>query len=340
MHVARFDPEFSARIVARRGLRYREGPDASLDRPEHIRAASGAAWLGDRLAVVQDDALFVALVDPGTGLADSVALPEGPGGKRLFDELRGTKDLKLDLEACFAVRNGETSELYAFGSGSAPPRERIVVLRYDHRARAVTGQRVIDASALYAGLRAEASFSGSELNVEGALRRDDVLWLVQRGNGAPRAGRTPVNAIGSLAWPAFVRYVEAGGAAPSLTRVVQYDLGSIANVPYTFTDAALAASGALVFLASAEASSSALTDGVVYGTSLGEILPDGSARLTPLYDERGEPSKDKTEGIAPDPADENRVWLVVDMDDPDRPSELLEVRLRHGQRGDAAPGAR
>jgi hypothetical protein len=327
MRVARLDPKFSARIVARQALRYHEGADAAEDRPSHVRSASGAAWLGDRLALVQDDALFLALVEPESGVSESVALPAGPGGKRLFDDTRGTKHLKLDLEACFTVRGAETTDLYAFGSGSAAPRERVVVMRYDHATRQVTSQRVVDASSLYAGLRAEPSFSGSELNLEGALLREDTLLLFQRGNGAPRAGLGPVNAIGSLPWTGFVRYLDRSEAAPSLSQISQYDLGSVAGVPYTFTDAALAPRGGLVFLASAEDSSSALTDGAVYGTCVGEIAADGSARIAPLLDEQGAPSRDKAEGIALDPADPARAWAVVDRDDPESPSELLEVRL-------------
>jgi len=37
-------------------LRYRDVADPGLDRPAFARAASGVAWLGPRLAVVQDDA--------------------------------------------------------------------------------------------------------------------------------------------------------------------------------------------------------------------------------------------------------------------------------------------
>ena len=59
-------------------MRYAAGVDSSLDRPGHIRAGSGLAWVGDRLAVVQDDANFIALVDPTTGLADSIVLPSIP----------------------------------------------------------------------------------------------------------------------------------------------------------------------------------------------------------------------------------------------------------------------
>jgi hypothetical protein len=80
--------------------------------------------------VVQDDANFLALVDPATGLADAVTLPAGVGGRRTFSKAEGTKEHKLDLEACCLVddpRRPARAVLVAFGSGSTDRREQVVV---------------------------------------------------------------------------------------------------------------------------------------------------------------------------------------------------------------------
>jgi hypothetical protein len=132
---ARRDPALAARVLASRPLHYAAGADAELDRPEHVRAGSGLAVVptpaGPRLAVVQDDAHFVALVDPATGLADAVTLPAGVGGRRQFDTGRGNKHHKLDLESCLTVPDpaGGAPVLLAFGSGSTDARERVAVVR-------------------------------------------------------------------------------------------------------------------------------------------------------------------------------------------------------------------
>lgn len=97
--------EVSARILRTTPLRYAEGADPALDRPAHVRAASAVARVGGRLAIVQDDANFVALVDPATGLAEAVTLPAGEGGLRQFDDLRGNKRFKLDLESCVLLED-------------------------------------------------------------------------------------------------------------------------------------------------------------------------------------------------------------------------------------------
>jgi hypothetical protein len=73
--------------------------------------------------------------------------------------------------------------------------------------------------------------------------------------------------------------------------------------------------------------------GRVCGVLIGRIYDRArEAQLAPITDERGAPLLDKAEGIALDPRDVTRAWLVVDRDDPDRPAELLELRMCDGWR--------
>src|SRR5262245_23667141 len=89
----------TARIVARRPMRYRRGADPALDRAAHVHASSSLAWCGSRLIVVQDDAAFLGVVDPATGLVDDAPFDAGAGDVRQFSVARGNKRLKPDLEA-------------------------------------------------------------------------------------------------------------------------------------------------------------------------------------------------------------------------------------------------
>jgi hypothetical protein len=320
----RFDPGMRAVVTGRRPLFYVGGADAALDRPAHVRAGSAVARVGDRLAVVQDDANFVALADPSTGLCDAIALPD-EDGVRLFDDLRGNKSRKLDLEACIAG-DDDGGWLIAFGSGSTHVRERLVHLTDIDGERAV---RVFDAAALYARLRAWPEFAGSELNLEGAalVRTVDgvVLRLFQRGNGAARQGIAPVDATCDLDSDAFFAWLDGSGPVPEPVDAVQYELGSIAGVRLTFGDAANGPRG-LLFLASAEDSPDAITDGPVAGLVLGRV-DDDDAPWTPIVDTRGRPVLDKAEGLAVDPKRPGLAWLVIDRDEPETPSELLTLAL-------------
>jgi hypothetical protein len=323
---ARFDPTLRARVLARRPLRYAEGPDAAEDRPGHVRAGSALAWFGGRLAAVQDDANFVALVRPWLGDVTALALPAGPGGRRQFDDGRGNKRHKLDLEAAAVVRAGGAETLLAFGSGSTPARERVLAIGPGAGGAAAPSVRLVSAPAFYRNLRAAAAFAGAELNVEGALARGDALWLLQRGNGAARRGLAPVNATCAIDLAALLAHLDdpAARPAPGPEGVRTYDLGARDGAPLSFTDA-VDLGGRAAYVAVAEASPDVTRDGPVSAVALG--LLDDRPRYTWLLDEAGRPLTDKVEGLAADPADPNRLYAVVDRDDADAPAELLHVAV-------------
>lgn len=329
--VAHEDPALSARVTRRTPLRYAGGADPATDRPPHVRAGSGLAWVGARLAVVQDDASFVALVDPATGLADAIPLPAGPDGARQFDTTRGTKHLKLDLEACTVLPPALApphGALVALGSGSTARRERVLVVPLGaDDAPDADALRLHDAGALYVALRAVADFAGSELNVEGAIAVGDALRLFGRGNGAPRDGHPAVSATCDLDARALLAHLRDGAPPPAPTRVVRYELGALDGCPLGFTDAALLADGTIVFTAAAEDSPDAVADGAVAGSVVGRVDADGRARWTRLLDVGGRPVADKAEGIALARDDGAELLVVFDVDDPERAAELAAVAL-------------
>lgn len=323
--IARQDPALRAEVVQMRPLLYNTGADAALDRPAHVRAASGIAQMNGRLVVIQDDAHFVAVFDPQQLEVQAWDLPVGPDGRRQFDDLRGNKRHKLDLEACLAIE-GEQPRLVAFGSGSSPVRERLVVV--DWQADGVPVITSYDAPAWYALLRQTVEFAGSELNIEGAILVDDTLCLFQRGNGAPRETVQPVDATCELSWSALWAYLRQPDVIPPPQpgNIVQYQLGAIYGCRLSFTDATLAA-GTVLFTASAEASPDAQRDGPVMGSVLG-VLNGADVRWAILCDQDGAVFEGKVEGISLMPDDLRRAWIVVDRDDPSRPSDLCEVVLQ------------
>ena len=338
--VARRDDTLSARIVRSRELRYTAGADPGLDRPVFVRAASGLAWVGGRLAVIQDDANFVALVDPASGGAEAVPLPSGRGGLRLFDDGRGNKADKLDLEAVVRVPDARASSLFvAFGSGSLAPRECVLLCRGLERAGADARVTLYDARAFYAELRAATHFAGSELNVEGAAYLGGgYLRLFGRGNGAAHDGLRPVNATCDVDWRALLAHLEApdDAAPPTPTNVVQFNLGVVGGVALSFTDAALGPRDAkdetrwIVYTAAGEASPDATRDGAVAGSAIGVIAersPEMAARWVLLRDATGHPFAGKVEGVAFAPGDRTRLYVVLDRDAHDEPSALCEVAL-------------
>ena len=257
-----------------------------------------------RLVVIQDDASFLAVV--ASDGVSAVKLPRGIDGRRRFEVSIGNKLDKLDLESCVAIDD----ELWAFGSGSLPIREKIC--RVQHAT-----PRVLDAAPFYNRLR-EAL--GGPLNIEGVARLGPELWLFHRGNtGAADVGP----AILKVSLDAMRAWLDARAALPLVDSLEGFDLGSIDGVRLGFTDA-VAHAGQVLYLATAEAASNAIDDGAVLGSQLGVITRD-SVRATPLTDHAGKPVK--AEGLALDPEHPGRGWISLDPDDPEKPATLLEIEL-------------
>jgi hypothetical protein len=321
------DPALAAVVVARASLYYAEGADASLDRPAQVRAGSSLAWVPGGIALVQDDANFVALVDPDGPRVRAIHLPAGAAGRRQFDDRRGNKAHKLDLEACVAVETEDGTLLLALGSGSTAAREHVALVRGWESSEPHVA--VVHVPRLYDTLRREHAFAGSELNIEGAVHLGDRLRLFGRGNGAPRADVRPINATCDLDWPTLLAHLRAPdrGPPPTPTNVVPYGLGTLGGLALSFTDAALWRD-AMLYTATAEDSPDATRDGRVSGSVVGVINDAERVRWAPLTDAAGQPFVGKVEGVVATGGAGDRLFAVVDADDPDAASELCTVELR------------
>jgi hypothetical protein len=325
-----FDPLLRARVVARRELRYSAGASFALDRPAHVRSASALASTNAGILVFQDDANFIAQLALSPWRIDALTLPAAGDGRRQFDKSRGNKALKLDIEAACVLRFGDCELALGFGSGSTTAREYVVLV--DIFADSVRSWAVVDARSMYMRLRDAQQFSGSELNLEGAVtfngaNGEQRVRLFQRGNGQPLAGRLPVNATLDIAATELAGYVGRKRAEPpELHNIRQYVLPVLGSA-LTFTDACATGSGTMLFLCAAEASPNTVDDGPVGGVALGEMNVNGDARLAAFVDEAGVPLLLKTEGIVLDREEPRRAFVVVDRDDPTAASEWLEVEL-------------
>lgn len=320
------DPELRVSILRSSPLRYDNDPDPDTegDRPPHVRAGSGIARVGEVLAVIQDDANFLALVDPRGHSARSVPLPAAPTGERVFGPDEGNVDHKLDLEACVAIPGTGGREMVAFGSGSSESREWVLRVAF-HQGLDTPAMELNDPDAFYGLLRETSGFCGSRLNIEGAVFVDDrTLRLFNRGDADPERGEEPADATCDVDWPALVAHLEdpENRPPPRPERIVRYRLGELDGVRLTFSDAERV-DGAVLFSASAEESSK--TDRVT-GSVLGVIDGRGArwARVHPP--DRGE-FRGKIEGLCLALDDPRRLYFVIDDDDASKPSEIFEALL-------------
>jgi hypothetical protein len=319
------EPRWKARVIARHEMTYRDGPSDKDDRPPHVRAASGLSAFREWIAVIQDDANWLALIDADQQVT-AVPLPPSTKGDRVFSEKRGNQGDKYDLEACVAVGSGDNLELVGFSSGS---RERDWVLRVREDNSGRLGAAFVEAPAFYAAMRKNKAFSGAGLNIEGALALDhDRIRLFQRGNAEPCGGFEPTDATADFSWAALCEHLTTPErrSPPPFSNLRTYDLGTLDGVRLTFSDAEHLANERVLFSASAEDPES----GIIKGSVLGIIEAAGDARWTHLSDEEGEPFKGKIEGLTVDAKDRRKVFFVIDDDDEDTPSRIFHAVVSIG----------
>jgi hypothetical protein len=310
---------------------YREGPSDEEDRPAHVRAASGLSAFMECLAVIQDDANWLALIDADQQVT-AIPLPPSPNGDRVFSKSRGNKDDKYDLEACISVHSGGTSELIGFSSGSRQGREWILRVR-DNDAGSGDADfasrleaEFVNAAIFYQSMRDNREFSGAGLNIEGALTLEgDVIRLFQRGNAEAKPGLPPVDATAEIPWASLCEHLADPHSVPPpiLQNVRTYDLGQLGGVRLTFSDAEYLGGGRVLFSASAEDPGS----GEIKGSVLGVIEADGSACWTELKDEDGAAFQGKIEGLTRDLQETDKIHFVIDDDDENEPSKIYEALL-------------
>jgi hypothetical protein len=306
--VARFDARVAATLDDMMPLAYERAHDGL---PAHVRAASALRRFGGRLVIVQDDVDALAVLEV-SGVVRPVLLAERLAGQRVFDKASGNKRHKLDLEACVAMADGR---LVAFGSGSTPVRERLVV--WSSSGTPAT----VDAAALYAEVRDAVTRNELRLNIEGVVICGSRLLLFHRGNDTKRGASTPTNTIAELEVAPFACWLDGTAPSPRVVSVTDVDLGAVGAVPFGFTDAVAIDAERVVVLACAEDSDSALTDGAVLGARVG-LLDEHGVRLVDIHEAGGVRTHLKLEGIERRPGMECEFDVVVDVDRASVPAQL------------------
>jgi hypothetical protein len=266
--------------------------------------------------MVADDEMHLACFT-ATGEAPGSLLRLLPGD--LPPEPAARKREKADFEILLRLpplADFPCGALLALGSGSRPARQRGALLALDRNGRAAGDAVAVDARPLYAGL---ANHCG-RLNLEGGWLHGGRLRLLQRGTQGCEG-----NAIIDVDFRLLADALAAARVLVDLPplHITPVDLGTMAGVRLSFTDACGLPDGSWLFSAVAEDTADAYLDGAFMGAALGLATADGRI----LWQQPIEPAC-KVEGIHGEQiAGGLRVLCVTDADDRITPSQLLEVRI-------------
>ncbi len=261
-----------------------------------VRAGSALLRVGERLLAIQDDAWSAVWIDPQTRRRRTLVFK---GDGRALP-----KRDKPDFEAAME----HAGMVYVFGSGSKRNRRSIVRWRIGSAA----SLEIRDGRAIYRAVRRALEIE-TRPNIEGACAVGACLRLFHRGAGGARSASVdlPLAAL-------------QGGDDRAVSHC-WYELGKLGGTTLSFTDVH-AVGRSVFYLAVAECTDDAISDGPVAGAAVG-VIDGRGARWTALLEADGRPSRRKVEGLALDRSRRSG-WMITDADDPLAAAELCRLKLR------------
>ncbi|MBP9093517.1 hypothetical protein KBI23_21035 [bacterium] len=298
------------------------------NRPAYVTSASGLVRLDNRVYIVADDELHLAVFDlkssqPGRWLR---LLPG-----MLSSNYKERKKQKADLEAITRLQ----PDVYAAAGA-------LLVVPSMSRANRVSGAMIkLEKDLLvnesndspipidFSDIRNKLTESIDGLNVEGIAIQEKVTKLFHRGS--KKKGKS---AVVELETAAFLHDLHDTHKPKStcISKLREYDLGDIEGVGLSFTDAVPMPDGRIVFLAAAEATDDEYQDGACLGSSLGIMKENGDIESIVRLSGR-----EKFEGICADYssveisqgvfAHSLEILLVSDTDNERFPSNLYQGSL-------------
>jgi hypothetical protein len=203
-----------------------------------IGSASGLLYHNDLIYIISDNSTYLYEYNIPNEKLNKIPLVDYP------KENIPKKD-KPDFESISFLEN----KLYILGSGSSDNRNKVV--RYKLTSKKHSEK---DFSIIFQDIKKQLEIK-EELNIEGLIQQNNIMYLFQRGNG--------INSKNGIIY-------SNEDIENRVFKFVPIDLPKIKNVSSTFTDAILV-EDKIYFLASAEDTTSTYHDGEVLGSIIGTI---------------------------------------------------------------------
>ena len=204
-----------------------------------IGSASGLLYHNDLLYIISDNSTYLYEYNIPNEKLNKIPLVDYP------QENIPKKD-KPDFESISFLEN----KLYILGSGSTESRNKVVRYKLTSKKHSEKDFRII-----FQDIKTQLEIKDEELNIEGLIQQNNIMYLFQRGNG--------INSKNGIIY-------SNEDIENRVFKFVPFDLPKIKNVSSTFTDAILI-DEAIYFLASAENTTSTYDDGEVLGSIIGTI---------------------------------------------------------------------
>jgi hypothetical protein len=232
------------------------------------------------------------------------------------------KRTKPDLESSVSVEIKGKSYLLAFGSGSSPRREMLLMVEMGNESV----QKRLPMNRMYAEIRKRYELSDEALNLEGAATCGGRIYFFLRKK----------NMVVSMLLNDFITYIEdpLENRVPA-SREQMILLPKHAGIFAGFsgaTEIKYKGSEAMLFCASLEHTPNAIDDGPVSGSYVGLLVLNGKgeielAEVNFVRDRAGNILKDKIESIVVREGDSGTYKAILVADNDNGRSKLFEVNI-------------
>jgi len=283
-------------------------------RPKYVYAASGLARIDNRLYIVADDELHLAVFDEGT-TTPGTWIRLATGSLPLDYDQR--KKAKPDLESITYISSydyASNGALLVVPSLSRKSRINGMLLLLDENKHPTDQILPID----FTAIRPKLSEMVEELNIEGIVVAAETVKLFHRGS----KGRSKSAVIETDTKQFLKDLHDTHTISPDfIVKKTEYDLGAISDVPLQFTDAVQLPDRRTLFLATSENSTNAFDDGASFGSAVGILNKLGEVEKIERFI-----GHEKLEGVsAKSDGNELVLLLVSDTDNEKHPANLFRA---------------
>ena len=249
-----------------------------------VSSGSALAVDKDSIVLVGDDAEYVAKLPVNDTQFRRISMyPNAP-------QNRIDKSVKHDLESCVTGSIDNEPYIFAFGSGGESPyRDTLFVFNTNDTGKNFRKSLL----PLYEHIRSKTGLRQEELNIEGAAKTRDKLYLFNRGK----------NFLVSISWEDFIGFLknENTTTIPPLS-ILNVSLPIVNKFPVGFSGACSLNDRQLLFTASLEETTDFTEDGAIKGSYIGMLEINNSQEinllhLSKLQDEKSNDINEKLESI-------------------------------------------
>ncbi len=284
---------------------------------DSLPSGSGLEVSGDSMYIISDNAPAYYKMDLKT-----MKYAEYPINGFTSDGYVIPKKTKHDLEGSVIGKINGQEYLLAFGSGSSPRREMLMMVDIHHKAT----DRKVPLNRLYSALRTKYELSDEALNIEGAAVCKERLYLFLRKK----------NMVISMKWMDFEQYIIdplEGSIPASASEYLMLPKHSGVSAGFSgATEIIYKGEEAIMFCASLEHTPNHIDDGPVFGSYMGIMRPDKKGKmeieaLEIIKNEKGKILKEKIESIAIISSDTTNYKTLIVSDNDNGMSRLFEVSI-------------